>query len=250
MLCSVCFWVNNKMILLLYTVLQSNKKEKEAAPTETKNDKELEKKSGALDSSEKPKLPSSQPQLQPHPPSSPAHSESRRSGGKTERGVKRCLKNKASSEKTTTDSVGVKGGDGSVTTSKPVTVTRGEQQPQEPSAKRTVVRLPKITKEAVSSADRETHSVKSTVANGKAPHSHPPAGRSPQTQHRDGDNRAERLDSVQEQKPGAAVAAASHTIRTQVRKVVTLKLPISTLQLAGFVSDIQIQIINTNPRFL
>uniref|UniRef100_A0A4W6FZG5 ubiquitinyl hydrolase 1 n=1 Tax=Lates calcarifer TaxID=8187 RepID=A0A4W6FZG5_LATCA len=143
---------------------------------------------------EKPKLSSPQPQ----PPSSPAHSESRRSSGKAERGVKRCLKNKP-----------------------PVTVTGGEQQPQEPSAKRTIVRLPKTTKEATSPADKDTHSVKS---NGKASHTHLPAGRSPQTQRRDGDNRAERLGSGQEQKPGVAVAAASHTNKTQVRKVVTFCL--------------------------
>lgn len=186
-------------------LLQSNKKEKEAVPTDTKSDKELEK-PVALDSSEKPKLSSSQPQLQPQPPSSPAHSESRRSSGKAERGVKRCLKNKAA----TTDSVGVKGaGDGSATTVKPVTVTRGEQQPQEPSAKRTIVRP---TKEAASPADRESHPVTSTVTNGKAPHTHLPAGRSPQTQHR-----AERRGSGQEQKPGVTDAAASHTNKTQVR---------------------------------
>uniref|UniRef100_A0A4W6FZJ3 ubiquitinyl hydrolase 1 n=1 Tax=Lates calcarifer TaxID=8187 RepID=A0A4W6FZJ3_LATCA len=104
---------------------------------------------------------------------------------------------------------------------KPVTVTGGEQQPQEPSAKRTIVRLPKTTKEATSPADKDTHSVKS---NGKASHTHLPAGRSPQTQRRDGDNRAERLGSGQEQKPGVAVAAASHTNKTQVRKVVTFCL--------------------------
>lgn len=210
------------MVLLLYTLLQSNKKEKEPVPTETKNDKELEMKPVASESSEKPKL-SSQPQLQPQPPSSPAQSESRRSGGKAERGVKRCLKNKPACDKATTDSVGVKvgAGDGSTTTtSKPITVTRGEQQPQEPSAKRTIVRLPKTPEEATSPADRDTHSVKST-ANGKAPHTHLPAGRSPQTQRRGGDNRAERLGSGQEQKPGGAVTAASHTNKTQVRKVVT-----------------------------
>lgn len=204
------------MVLLVYTLLQSNKKEKEAVPTETKNDKELEMKPVALESSEKPKL---QPQLQPQPPSSPARSESRRSGGKAERGVKRCLKNKPACDKATTDSVGVKAGagDGSATTSKPVTVTGGERQPQEPSAKRTIVRLPKPTKEATLPADRD--SVKSTVANGKAPHTHLSAGRSLQTQRRDGDNRAERLGSGQEQKPEAAVTAASQTNKTQVRKV-------------------------------
>lgn len=212
------------MILLLYT--QSNKKEKEPATTKTKNEKEPEMKPVALDSSDKPKLSSSPPQLQPQPPSSPAHSESRRSGGKAERGVKRCLKNKAACDKAATDSVGVKSGagDGSTTTSKPVTATRGEQQPQEPSAKRTIVRPPKTTKEAVSPAAspavRDTHSVKSTVTSGKVPHTHLPAGRSPQTQRRDGDNRADSLGSSQEQKPGVSVAAASHTNKTQVREVV------------------------------
>lgn len=220
---SVCLWLNDKMAVLLSVLLQSNKKEKEkeAAPTETKKDKELEIKPVALESSEKPKLSSPQPQLHPQPPSSPVHGESRRSGGKAERGLKRCLKNKPACDKATMDSVGVKGGagEGSAPTSKPVTVTRGEQQPQEPSAKRTIMRLPKSTKESTSPADRDTHSVKS---NGKAPHTHLPAGRSPQTQCRDGDNRAERLGSGQEQKPGVAVAAASHTNKTQVRKVVTL----------------------------
>ncbi|XP_076596686.1 ubiquitin carboxyl-terminal hydrolase 19 isoform X2 [Chaetodon auriga] len=207
--------MQKKIPFHIWPSLKSNKKEKEAAPTETKN-MELEIKPVALDSSEKPKLSSSQPQLQPQPPSSPAHSDSRRSGGKAERGVKRCLKNKAACDKATTDFVGVKGGpgDGSVTTSKPVTVTRGEQQPQEPSAKRTIVRPPKTTKEAASLADRDTHSVKSTVASGKAPHTHLPAGRSLQMQRRDGDSTAERLSSGHEQKPG--VAAASHTNKTQV----------------------------------
>uniref|UniRef100_A0A8C4GW57 ubiquitinyl hydrolase 1 n=1 Tax=Dicentrarchus labrax TaxID=13489 RepID=A0A8C4GW57_DICLA len=180
----------------------------------------------ALDSSEKPKLSASQPQLQS--PSSPAHSESRRSGGKAERGVKRCLKNKPACDKATADSVGVKGGagDGSTTTSKPVTVTRGEQQPQEPSAKRTIVQPPKTSKEATESpAERDSHSVKSAVANGKAPRTHPPAGRSPQMQRRDGDNKAERLGSGQEQEPGVCVAAASHTNKTQVRRpMVNLQL--------------------------
>ncbi|XP_038579092.1 ubiquitin carboxyl-terminal hydrolase 19 isoform X2 [Micropterus salmoides] len=204
--------MQKKIPFHIWPSLKSNKKEKEAVPTETKNDKELEMKPVALESSEKPKL---QPQLQPQPPSSPARSESRRSGGKAERGVKRCLKNKPACDKATTDSVGVKAGagDGSATTSKPVTVTGGERQPQEPSAKRTIVRLPKPTKEATLPADRD--SVKSTVANGKAPHTHLSAGRSLQTQRRDGDNRAERLGSGQEQKPEAAVTAASQTNKTQ-----------------------------------
>ncbi|XP_035513216.1 ubiquitin carboxyl-terminal hydrolase 19 isoform X2 [Morone saxatilis] len=209
--------MQKKIPFHIWPSLKSNKKEKEAVPIETKNDKELAIKPVALDSSEKPKLSASQPQLQP--PSSPAHSESRRSGGKAERGVKRCLKNKPACDKAAADSVGVKGGagDASTTTSKPVTVTRGEQQPQEPSAKRTIVQPPKTSKEATTSpADRDSHSVKSAVANGKAPRTHPPAGRSPQTQRRDADNKAERLGSGQEQKPGVCVAAASHTNKTQV----------------------------------
>lgn len=156
----------------------------------------------ASDPSEKPKLSSAQPQ----PPSSPAHSDSRRSGGsKAERGVKRCLKNKAPSDKAATDSVGVKAGaaDASGSTSKPAAGPKGQQQqPQEPSAKRSIVRPPKTAKEAASPASRDPV----RPANSKAP----PAGRSPQPQRRDGDNRAERP----EQKPGPA--AASLTNKTQV----------------------------------
>ncbi|XP_051805775.1 ubiquitin carboxyl-terminal hydrolase 19 isoform X2 [Acanthochromis polyacanthus] len=188
--------MHKKIPFHIWPSLKSNKKEKEAAPPETKNDS----KPVALESSEKPKLSS------PQPPSSPAHStESRRSGGKAERGVKRCLKNKPASDKTATDSVGVKTGDASAATaatSKPVNIMRGEQQPQEPSAKRPIVRPPKTTKEAASPADRDAASVKSTAANDKAP-----AGRSPQTQRRDGDNRAEK---------GPGVAAAGN--RTQEEK--------------------------------
>lgn len=204
--------------LLLYIPLQSNKKEKEAVTTETKNDKELELKTVASGSSEIPKVSATQPS------SSHAHSESRRGGGKA---VKRCLKNKPAGDKASLDSVGVKSGagDGSASTSsKPATATRGEQQlPREPSAKRTVVRPPKTTKEeAASPADRDTKSVKSTLANGKTSHTHLPAGRSPQTQRRDGDNRSQRRDGDQDQKSGVTVAAsASHTNKTQVRKALT-----------------------------
>lgn len=161
-----------------------------------------------MEPAEKPKLSSSQPQLQPQPPSSPAHGQSRRSGGKAERGVKRGLKNKSAAA----DSVVVKGGgDSSGAAAKPV--TRGEQQlqqPQEPSAKRTIVRMAKTA----SPADREC-----TAANENAPHAHPPAGRSPQLQRREGDNRSERRGDDQEQKHGAvsAAAAASHSNKTQVR---------------------------------
>uniref|UniRef100_A0A8D2ZSE9 ubiquitinyl hydrolase 1 n=1 Tax=Scophthalmus maximus TaxID=52904 RepID=A0A8D2ZSE9_SCOMX len=156
-----------------FHIWPSLKKEKVTAPTETKNEKELEIKPVASESSEKPK------QLHPQPPSPSANSESRRGGGKAERGVKRCLKNKAASDKATADSVGEKGGaaDASANTSKPVTVTIGEQQPQEPSAKRTVVRPPLSTTEATSSADNDTHSLKS---NGNTPYNtHVPAAPEP-----------------------------------------------------------------------
>lgn len=183
----------------LLILIQSNKKEKETVPIETKKEKELEGKPVASESSEKPRVSSTQPNHQPPP--TPAHSESRRGGSKAERGVKRGLKNKQACDKTTTDSAGVKGGagDGSAPTSKPVAVTEGE--PQEPSAKRTVTQLPAATKEATSPADRDAHT-------------HLPAGRSPQTQRRDGDNKS----GGEEQRAG--VAAGSHTNKTQVRNVV------------------------------
>uniref|UniRef100_A0A8C2Z447 ubiquitinyl hydrolase 1 n=1 Tax=Cyclopterus lumpus TaxID=8103 RepID=A0A8C2Z447_CYCLU len=182
----------------------------------TKKDKELERKPVALESSEEPKLS----QQKPQPSSSPAHGESRRGGGKAERGVKRGLKNKPPCDKATKDSVGGRGGaaDGPTTTSKPVGVPHSE--PQEPSAKRTVVQPPPPPREASSPADKDTHSVLST-AGGEAPHTHRPAGRSPQTQHRDGHSGAERRGSDQEQKPGGAVAAGSRTNTTQVRRAVT-----------------------------
>ncbi|XP_059189780.1 ubiquitin carboxyl-terminal hydrolase 19 isoform X2 [Centropristis striata] len=218
--------MHKKIPFHIWPSLKSNKKEKEAGPTETKKEKEreLETKPVALESLEKPKLSSSQPKAPP--PSSPAHSESRRNGGKSERGVKRGLKNKPACDKATTDSVGGKGGAGdgstttstttttSSTTSKPVKVAQSE--PQEPSAKRTTAQQPPATKKVTSPADRDANSVESTVASGKAPHAHLPAGRSPQTQRRDGDNRAERRGGGQEQKAEVAVAAGSHTNKTQV----------------------------------
>uniref|UniRef100_A0AAX7UW31 ubiquitinyl hydrolase 1 n=1 Tax=Astatotilapia calliptera TaxID=8154 RepID=A0AAX7UW31_ASTCA len=111
------------------------------------------------------------------PPSSPAHSESRR--GVSKSCVKRSLKTKLTGEKATTDSAGVKStaGDGSTTSSKPVTVTKAEQPHQEPSAKRTVVRLPKTSKDAASA---DLPSVMSTAANGKSTCAHLPAGRTPE----------------------------------------------------------------------
>uniref|UniRef100_A0A665X5W5 ubiquitinyl hydrolase 1 n=1 Tax=Echeneis naucrates TaxID=173247 RepID=A0A665X5W5_ECHNA len=192
---SLRLWLNGTLALFL-SVLQSNKKEKTAS-TEVKSDKEVEMKPVAFDSSEKTK------QLHPQAPTSPGHSESRRSSSKGERAVKRCLKNKLVCDKSATDSAEVKGEaeEDSATISKPVAAAKGEQQPQEPSPKRTIIQLPKATKEATSPAGRDMHTIKS---NGKDPHAHLPAGRSPQTQRNNGDNRAERLGSGQEHKPGAA----------------------------------------------
>ncbi|KAF7664762.1 hypothetical protein LDENG_00165470 [Lucifuga dentata] len=220
--------MHKKIPFHIWPSLKSNKREKEPVTIETKNDKELfslsaaknEMRSVALESAEKPKV-SSQPQLQPQPPSSPTQNESRRSGGKADRGVKRSLKNKQAVDKVTVDATAVKSGPGDVstTTTKPLTVTKGDQQPLEPSAKRTTVRPSKATKEATSLANRDTDTVKSTVAIDKAPHTHLPAGRSLQTPRRNGDSRAERLDNDQEHKPGNyVVAATSLTSKTQVEK--------------------------------
>uniref|UniRef100_A0A3Q4HZC6 ubiquitinyl hydrolase 1 n=1 Tax=Neolamprologus brichardi TaxID=32507 RepID=A0A3Q4HZC6_NEOBR len=150
------------------------------------------------------------PHLQPQPPSSPAHSESRR--GVSKSCVKRSLKTKLTGEKATTDSAGVKStaGDGSTTSSKPVTITKAEQPHQEPSAKRTVVRLPKTSKDAASA---DLPSVMSTAANEKSTCAHLPAGQSPQTERKSGDNRSETRGSGQKQ--GAEAAASTLTNRTQ-----------------------------------
>lgn len=214
--------MHKKIPIHIWPSLKSNKKEKEV-PAETKKDKAIGMRPVTLESLEKPKLSAVQPPLQPQPPSSPAHSESRRGAGKAERGVKRNLKSKQVSDKAATDSAGPKsGGDnGSTTTSKSVTAAKGDQ-PQEPSAKRTVAHPPKNTKEAeaVLPADRDTASIKSSVANSKTPHAHLPAGRSPQMQLKSIDNRVERLDEQQHQ-PGGDVAAASHTNKTQVAEMQT-----------------------------
>lgn len=193
-----------------------------------------------MESSEKPKLFSSQPQPQPQSLSSPAQSESRRNSGKAERGVKRGLKNKAASDKATLDSEAVKVEtvEGPSTISKPVTVTTGEQQPQEPSAKRTPVRLPKTTNGAISPAERDTNTVKS---NGEAPAEHPATSQSPQTKHKDGDKGAEKLGRGHEQKLGVAVTAPSYTNKAQVSKVVILCLLVGSLQL-GFLHAAKVHI--------
>ncbi|XP_067382979.1 ubiquitin carboxyl-terminal hydrolase 19 isoform X3 [Channa argus] len=209
--------MQKKIPFHIWPSLKSNKKEKEkgGAPAETNNVKVLNMKPAALESLEEPKISSPVPQLQSQPPSTPAQSESRRNISKAERAVKRGLKNKPVCDKATMHTVGVKGGTGEdkSTTGKPVTVTTGELHPQEPSAKRTIVHPPTTTKRASSPPDRDTNSLKS---DGKAPPTHLPAPPSPQTQHKDEDDRAERLTDGREPKPGVAVAAASHSNKTQV----------------------------------
>ncbi|KAM9343659.1 ubiquitin carboxyl-terminal hydrolase 19 isoform 2-T2 [Pholidichthys leucotaenia] len=182
--------LHKKIPFHVWPSLKSNKKEKETVPKEA----QPAIKPVGSESLEKPKLSSSQSQLSPQPPSSPSHSESRRSGGKAERSGKRSQKSRMASEKATTDSVGggSGAGDGLTLASKPVTVTKGEQHSQEPSAKRTTAQLPKAAKEDASPADKDLPSIKPT-------HPHAPAGRSPQTQHRDVDNKAEKKDGGQEQ---------------------------------------------------
>nr|XP_040048200.1 ubiquitin carboxyl-terminal hydrolase 19 isoform X2 [Gasterosteus aculeatus aculeatus] len=184
--------MQKKIPFHIWPSLKSNKKEKEAAPTENNKDTQEEVKLVSLEPTEKPKL---------QPPSSPAPVESRR-GGKVERGVKRGLKSKPAFDKVAKDSVGVKDGakEGSTSTGKPG-ATQGE--PQEPSAKRTVAQLPTAAGEATPPAAGDTCSAKS-AAGGKAPHKHLPAGQSPATRRRDGDIRAERLGGGQGHALGAA----------------------------------------------
>ncbi|CAN9515930.1 unnamed protein product [Ophioblennius macclurei] len=204
--------MHKKIPFHIWPSLKSNKKEKEVPSTETKK----EKKPSSSDSSEKSKLSPAQPQIQPQPSSTPTHSESRRNGGKVERGIKRCLKNKAIYDKTSTDPVGVKSeaGDEAFTSSssRPFASLEDEQQqqqqPQEPSAKRTVMRPAKTTKEPSSP---DPPSVKSTAAKDDA--SQLPAGRSPQPQQRTGDNKAERQASGQEE--ASRAATDGQTTKTQ-----------------------------------
>ncbi|XP_068160607.1 ubiquitin carboxyl-terminal hydrolase 19 isoform X2 [Antennarius striatus] len=194
--------------------LESNKKDKVALPKKTKKDNEMQVSPAALDSSEKPKLSSPQSQLKPHPPSSPAHSESRCSSStNSERGVERCTRNQA----TATGSVGVTGAGGVTTTTiKPFSVLTGEQQSRDPIAKRTIERPPQTSKEAISPAVGNTPIVKSTGDNSKALYVHQLTCWNPQTQSSDRDDCLEIQGKNQERKPEAAVTADSHIKNTQV----------------------------------
>ncbi|RVE70203.1 hypothetical protein OJAV_G00062130 [Oryzias javanicus] len=172
--------MHKKIPFHIWPSLKSNKKVKQASAPLTKK----EMKSVSTDSSEKLKLSS----LQPHPPSSPSHSESRRS--KAERSLKRCLKNK-SSDKTPGDLSGAKGEASETGTRPAAAITPGEPQPLEPSTKRPIVRPSKTTKGAERSA---------AVSGSKTTN-----GRSPQTPRKDR-NRAEELVSAQEVGPEESAA--------------------------------------------
>ncbi|XP_029975671.1 ubiquitin carboxyl-terminal hydrolase 19 isoform X2 [Salarias fasciatus] len=197
--------MHKKIPFHIWPSLKSNKKEKEVPSAEAKN----EKKAVSSDSSEK-----SKPSAEPQPPPAAAHGDPRRGGSKAERGVKRCLKSKTACDKASAEPEGGKGaaagGAASPGGSRPAPGPAGEQQqPQEPSAKRTVSRPPKTSRDA--SAPRPP-SVQSTDRG-----SPPPAGRSPTPQQRPADNRAERRGGGPEDGPApGAAAAASITSKTQL----------------------------------
>lgn len=145
-------------------------------------------------------MSSSQPRLQPQPPSSPTHNESRRSSAKAGRVVKCSLKSKTAS----TNSV-CKTDDGSDTTTKTLMVQKGEQKPQEP---RTTCTLAQPTKIRRAAKDDETH------FDGKGDHTDSLSANGPEEQPKDEDMT---LGSCLEQIPGVTCDGASHTSKPEVR---------------------------------
>lgn len=147
----------------------------------------------------------SQPRLQPQPPSSPTHNESRRSSAKAARVVKYSLKGKTAS----TNSV-CKTEVGSDTPTKTAMVQKGEPKPQEPGAACTVVQ-PRKHRRTVKAA--EAHS------DGKGDHPHPPSGSGPEEQPKHEEVAPGRF---QEQLPGVPCDAASHTPEAEVSRAFPL----------------------------
>ncbi|XP_077370928.1 ubiquitin carboxyl-terminal hydrolase 19 isoform X2 [Festucalex cinctus] len=182
--------LQKKIPFHIWPSLKSNKKEKEVGPIETKNVNMPETRSAASESSENLKLSSPLAQQQSQAPSSPSRNASRCSGSKAERAVKRHLKHKQLSDKTSMDSVAA--------SPKPVPVKKINQQPQEPSAKRTIAHPPRNTKEDQSTTDRDMDSAQTRTS-----HTYLPAVALPQTSHKDGDKSIERL--VSEHERGSAV---------------------------------------------
>ncbi|MED6270021.1 hypothetical protein CHARACLAT_005576 [Characodon lateralis] len=217
--------MHKKIPFHIWPSLKSNKKEKYVARPESTN----ETKPSTLKSSEKPKFSSEQPQLQPRPASSTAHSEHSRTSGKPEKGFKRYFKIKPSDE-AITDSVQVKKGPQDCLDITKA-ATKGEQPSQEPSVMSTAIRLPKTSK----GAERDPVSVKSTAANGKIPHPQPSSGLSPLS-HRNDDNRENGQGSRQEVgQLGAAAAERAQVVekRSQSSDASELTGPVTDDQLAA-----------------
>lgn len=151
---------------------------------------------------EKATISSSQPHLQPQPPSSHKHSESRQSLAK-DGTVSQCSLNKAS-----TKSVNKTEG-GSDTTTKTVIVRKGEQKPHEPSTTCTVVQPPK---------NKRTVNDEETPLGGKGDHTHLISDKGPEVQQKNEDMI---LGSGQKQIPAVTLDVASH--KPEVRNGFLLK---------------------------
>lgn len=165
-----------------------------------------EAKPSTLKYSEKTKFVSEQPQLQPRPPSSPAHSE-QISGGKPERTFKRCFKNKPSDKAGAISAEMRKGTEDRSDISNMSTASpNGDQPSQEKCATSVAVRPPKTNEDPVSL------SVRSTAANGKTSPPLPSSGHSPPSYRHD-DNIVKRQRDSQDL--GSLEAAAAD--RAQVR---------------------------------
>lgn len=155
-------------------------------------------------------MSSSQPRLQPPPPASPTHNESRRSSAKAGRPVRSSLKSQTAS----TNSI-CKTADGpdTTTTAKTVVVLKGEQKPPEPRPTCTVVQPSK---------NRRTVKEEQTHCDGKGDHTRSPSGNGPEEQPKD---EALRLGRFQEQIPGVTRDGARHTNKAEVRSAFSLNTP-------------------------
>lgn len=152
-------------------------------------------------------MSSSQARLQPQPPASPSHSESRRSSAKAGRLVKCSSKSKTAS----TNSV-CKRADGpdTTTTSRAAMVLRGEQKPEEPWSTGTA---------AQPSGNRRAVKEEAAHSGGNADHTHCLSADGPEEQpeHKDLS-----LGGCQEQVPGATCEGASQANKAEVRPAASL----------------------------
>ncbi|XP_057682432.1 ubiquitin carboxyl-terminal hydrolase 19 isoform X2 [Corythoichthys intestinalis] len=184
--------LHKKIPIHIWPSLKSNKKEKEVGPTETKNVKVPEPRSVASESSDHLKLSSLLAQHQSQGPPSPSCTALRCSGNKTERGVKRHLKNKQPSDKNSTDCVvnTFGGRDAAAASFMPVPTKNSNLHPQEPSAKRTIANLSRNTKDVKSPTLGHMDSDQIGTS-----HVRVPAAEPCQTLHRNGDRNTEQLVS-------------------------------------------------------